>query len=648
MKKNKIWVNYLIKSTSLGLFLTFSITLNSQKNSIARVWNEVILECIRNDFARPTVHARNLFHLSAGIYDAWAIIEGKSKTYFLNNTIHGFNIPYQKTKYTGNKESNMEVAISYVAFRILNHRYEVSPGYAKSKVLIDETFSSLGYDPNFTSINYQSGNPAALGNYIAKRIIDYGWQDGSNEEYFYTNLNYKPVNKPLLLKNSGINGINDINRWQPLAFEKFVDQAGNELAGNVPEFLGPEWGKVLPFGLRKADLKILKRDGENYPVYFDPGSPPMFLDSEGNLNDAFVWNHSLVSIWGSHLNPDDQVVWDISPGGIGNLNFDEIACDLESLKKMYNINGGDHSPGHPYNPFTGKPYKKNLAFRGDYTRVIAEFWADGPDSETPPGHWFTILNYVSDHPSFEIKFEGINSMDRLEWDIKSYFILGGAMHDAAISAWSIKGFYDYVRPITAIRYMAGLGQSSDSNLPNYHPNGIKLVKGFIELVGKDDSLSGEKNRNVSKIKLYTWRGHDYIKDTDTGGNYAKSGWILSDNWWPYQRPTFVTPNFAGYVSGHSTYSRAAAEVLTLLTGCEYFPGGLGGFNASKNEFLFFEEGPNKDVHIQWATYRDASNQCSLSRIWGGIHPPVDDLPGRHIGEKIGINAFHYGVTFFKK
>ena len=41
---------------------------------------------------------------------------------------------------------------------------------------------------------------------------------------------------------------------------------------------------------------------------------------------------------------------------------DEIACDLESLKKMYNINGGDYSPGHPYNPFTGKPYKKNLAF----------------------------------------------------------------------------------------------------------------------------------------------------------------------------------------------------------------------------------------------------------------------------------------------
>ena len=40
-----------------------------------------------------------------------------------------------------------------------------------------------------------------------------------------------------------------------------------------------------------------------------------------------------------------------------------------------------------------------------------------------------------------------------------------------------------------------------------------------------------------------------------------------------------------------------------------------------------------------ATYRDASDQCSLSRIWGGIHPPADDIPGRLIGEQIGIESF---------
>lgn len=618
----------------------------SQKESIARIWNEVILEAIRNDFARPTVHARNLFHLSAGMYDAWAVFDGQSQTYFLGKSNHSFFIPYKKTHYPGNKEKNMEMAISYFAYRILNHRFEISPGYKKSKLVIDKIFSELGYDPDFKSINYNSGNPAALGNYIAKSIIDYGWQDGSNEKYFYTNLYYEPVNKPLILKNSGVNGINNINRWQPLAFEKFIDQSGNELAGNVPEFLGPEWGNVLPFSLSLKNLKNLVRDGQSFPVYYDPGPPPYFYEANEALNEEFVWNHSMVSIWSSHLDPDDGIIWDISPGGIGNLNIDDKYYNLDGLQKIYNINGGDNSTGHSLNPFTGKKYSENLAPRGDYTRVIAEFWADGPDSETPPGHWFTILNYVSDHEDFENKFEGVYPMDRLEWDIKSYFILGGAMHDSAIVAWGIKGFYDYVRPITALRYMANLGQSSDPYKPNFHPNGIKLIEGLIELVGSDDALVGTENENLNKIKVYSWRGHKYIENTNT--DYAKVGWILAENWWPYQRPTFVTPNFAGYVSGHSTYSRAAAEVLTLITGSEYFPGGLGEFIAKKNKFLVFEEGPSQDIKIQWATYRDASNQCSLSRIWGGIHPPVDDLPGRLIGEKIGINAFNFSKVYFNK
>jgi hypothetical protein len=110
--------------------------------------------------------------------------------------------------------------------------------------------------------------------------------------------------------------------------------------------------------------------------------------------------------------------------------------------------------------------------------------------------------------------------------------------------------------------------------------------------------------------------------------------------------TFVTPPFAGYISGHSTYSRAAAEIMTLLTGDEFFPGGLGEFHATKNEYLEVEDGPSVDVTLQWATYRDASDQCSLSRIWGGIHPPVDDIPGRFIGKKISANAFSLAERYF--
>ena len=144
--------------------------------------------------------------------------------------------------------------------------------------------------------------------------------------------------------------------------------------------------------------------------------------------------------------------------------------------------------------------------------------------------------------------------------------------------------------------------------------------------------------------MNAWKGPDYIENPAT--DQAGVDWILAENWWPYQRPTFVTPPFAGYVSGHSTYSRSAAEVLTLLTGDPYFPGGMGEFVAPKNEFLVFEEGPSMDVVLQWATYRDASDQCSLSRIWGGIHPPADDIPGRLMGLEIGPQAFEHAEQYF--
>ena len=273
------------------------------------------------------------------------------------------------------------------------------------------------------------------------------------------------------------------------------------------------------------------------------------------------------------------------------------------------------------NPITGAPYDTQMVPRGDYTRVLAEFWADGPDSETPPGHWFVILNEINDHPLLEKRYGGIGpELGPLEWDVKAYFALGGAMHDSAVAAWGIKGWYDYVRPLSAIRAMADRGQSSDPAQLSYSLDGISLYPGYIELVAPGDPLEGNAAENVGKIKLRAWRGPDFVNDSAV--DEAGVDWILAENWWPYQRPSFVTPPFAGYVSGHSTYSRAAAELLTELTGSPYFPGGMSGFEVIANEFLVFEEGPSVDMVLQWATYRDASDQCSLSRIWGGIHLDV--------------------------
>ena len=620
--------------------------------SVARRWSEVLLQAIRNDFARPTVHARNLFHISSAMYDAWATYAEAERPWLLGGSRAGVECPLPSLALPDDTETARTRAISYAAYRIIRHRFVDSPGASRITSDANALMGLLGFDVNDMSTDLGSGSAAALGNHIAQCYIEFGLADGANEENYYINRHYVPVNRELRPELPGNPLISDLNRWQPLLLIEFVDQAGNPTVQregtiafggpNQPEFLSPEWGAVVPFALSDDDLTVYQRDGFDYWVYHDPGMPPTI---EGDLADNHKWAFSLVSIWSSHLDPEDGVMIDISPASLGNIQTYPTA--FEDYPSFYNtLDGGDASVGYDVNPATGAPYEPQMVPRGDYTRVLAEFWADGPESETPPGHWFVILNEVNDHPLLVRRFAGSGPvLDLLEWDIKAYFVLGGAMHDAAVTAWGIKGWYDYIRPISSLRAMADLGQSSDENAPSYHENGIPLQDGLIELVQAGDPLAGDGNEHVGKIKLNAWRGPDFVEDA--ASDHAGAGWILAENWWPYQRPTFVTPPFAGYISGHSTYSRAAAEVMTAITGDAYFPGGMSGFDIARDEFLVFENGPSVDMTLQWATYRDASDQCSLSRIWGGIHPPVDDIPGRLIGIRIGTDAFSHALTFFE-
>ena len=615
--------------------------------SVARRWNEVLLAAIRNDYARPTVHARNLFHVSAAQYDAWAAmasnITPQPKPWLLGATeVVSCPLESLSTTFT---ESDIEIALSYASFRLIRHRFARSPGLSQIVKDSNTLMSYLELDPEDQATDYINGSPVALGNYIASCYIAFGQEDYANEYEDYKNKSYQPVNPALEPHMPGNPNIVDLNRWQPLALEHFIDQAGNPV-DEAPEFLSPEWGSVLTFALSPDDLTVFTREGEDYQyqVYHDPGAPPTI---DGDLADEYRWSHSFVAVWSSHLDPNvgrGAELIDISPNGIGNISVDQYPQDFPGHRSFFQDNGLDPGQGYRVNPATGEPYEPQMVPLGDYTRVLAEFWADGPDSETPPGHWFVILNEVNDHPESTRKLRGEgDDRTELEWDVISYFVLGGTMHDAAIAAWGVKGWYDYIRPISAIRAMADLGQSSDESLPSYHENGIPLKPGYIELVDADDPLAGDDQEHVGKIKLLAWRGPDYIENPDT--DVAGVDWILAENWWPYQRPTFVTPPFAGYVSGHSTYSRAAAEALTALTGDAYFPGGMSDFEAEQDNFLVFERGPSVSLTLQWATYRDASDQCSLSRIWGGIHPPADDIPGRLIGIKVGQKGFEHAMKF---
>ncbi len=622
--------------------------VNAQEDaSIAQFWNEAALAAISRDFARPTVHARNLFHSSIAIYDAWAAYDPNAEPYLLGRTRGTYTSTFSGVAIPDSPEAVQdarEVAISFAAYRLLIHRFQNSPGAFLTTVDLNQRMIDLGLDRFNTSTSYVNGGPAELGNYIAQQIINYGLTDGSNESADYANTYYQPLNSNIFPEQPGAGDVTDPNRWQAISLSVQIDQSGNAVSN--PPFLSPEWGNVVPFALHEDDLTVKQRDGHSWNVYFDPGIPPQ-LDTTSALGfeSLYKWNHCMVCVWQSHLDPDVDVMIDVSPANIGNLQSYPTA--FEDYVDFYDFeNGGVNSPGYTLNPITNQPYETQFVKMGDYARILAEFWADGPQSVTPPGHWFKIYNEIRHNPLWENKWMGQGpDLDQLEYDVKTYLTLGGAMHDAAITAWGIKGYYDIARPVTAIRYMSSKGQCSDPDGLNYHPAGMPLMPGLIEQVLDGDPLAGEENENVGKVKVYTWKGPDYIVDPET--SHAGVGWILGENWWPYQRPSFVTPPFAGYISGHSTFSRTAAEVLTLTTGSPFFPGGMSNFVAEQNDFLAFEQGPSETVILQWATYQDASDQCSLSRIWGGIHPPFDDIPGRLIGIELGPQVFNEANNIFE-
>src|SRR5262249_50421971 len=258
------------------------------------------------------------------------------------------------------------------------------------------------------------------------------------------------------------------------------------------------------------------------------------------------------------LDPASPATLDSSPAGFGN---DPL--------------GTNNGAGYPMNPVTHQPYTPMPVKRADFGRVIAEFWADGPSSETPPGHWNLMANAIADNPLTVKRIGGVGPIvNDLEWDVKAYFAVNGATHDAAVECWGTKRVYDSVRPISQIRYMGGLGQSSDAMGPSYDPHGLPLVPGMIEVITPESSAPGERHAALAaflgELALHVWPGPPADPTTQVSG----AAWIRAKNWLPYQRDTFVTPAFASYFSGHSTFSRAAAEVLTRLTGSQYFPGGL--------------------------------------------------------------------------
>jgi PAP2 superfamily len=214
----------------------------------------------------------------------------------------------------------------------------------------------------------------------------------------------------------------------------------------------------------------------------------------------------------------------------------------------------------------------------DEQKVISEYWANGPASETPPGHWNGFLQKMS-----------VDRGHSLSTDVKLFFALSNAVMDAGIVCWDCKRTYDSVRPVTAVRALYA-GQT---------------VVGF--------------------------------RGTAAGQGI---GPMQGETWHPYQSYNFTTPPFAEFTSGHSTFSASSAEVLKLLTGSDHF-GFSTTITAGDPVALFEANVPAQPVTLSFSTFSAAAEQAGLSRIYGGIHFPSGNSYGLTSGKKLGdtvVNA----------
>ena len=213
-------------------------------------------------------------------------------------------------------------------------------------------------------------------------------------------------------------------------------------------------------------------------------------------------------------------------------------------------------------------------------KMIAEYWSDGANSEQPPGHWALFAQFIS-----------ARDHHSLDDDVKMFFVLTNAMLDAGIAAWDAKRTYDSIRPVTAIPL---------------------LFRG-------------------KKIRAWGGPGKGTVE-------------MDGSQWIPYQLATFPTPPFPDYVSGHSTYSAAAARILALWTGSERFGHSVTLAAGSSR----IEPGltPAQPITLKWETFTEAANEAGMSGRYGGIYFTSADMAGRKLGRLVADRAWAKVQSYF--
>jgi Vanadium chloroperoxidase N-terminal domain len=498
-------------------------------------WDEQLLSTIRAHPPQtgPTITARALGVLHTATYDAWAAYDPVAKV-----TQSGG--PKQQVASRIN-EDNKKKAISYAAARVLNDLFPVPsgcPGTPPKPFCPSASYKTP--DTVLVELGY-SVNPGL--------VADPG--DANADPAAVGNLAAKAV----------------------LDF-RYTD-GSNQLGGYADTTYTPanQWNQVID-RWRWQPLCVLTALGvqDGFPPVRDPNATSC-PDSTTPSESHYALQKALTPQWGK-----------VKP-------FSLAASQYRVTGPPRNANGTCCSTT---DIVTAVKDTGNLS---DSSKARAEYWADGPKSEFPPGHTAVFAQALSRKKGHS-----------LDTDAKLFFLVGNAMMDASIASWYQKFLggwptvtpftkYDFVRPITAIR------------------------------------------------EYYKTQNPPTVPGAWLGPNNG-FGDVPAEKWLPYQALTVVTPGFPEYVSGHSTFTAAGATMLASFNGSDTFAASVI-IKAGSSKIEPGGNVPPTNVTLTWPTFSDASNDAGMSRRWGGIHFQTGDYHGRALGRQVAQYVWGTGQNYIK-
>lgn len=227
----------------------------------------------------------------------------------------------------------------------------------------------------------------------------------------------------------------------------------------------------------------------------------------------------------------------------------------------------------------------------DEQKMIAEFWAGGPGTVTPPGMWVVFLDIV-------LRSNNSSLYD----EIKSYTILCSSLYQSGICAWRLKRDHLQARPIQKIRQYEYANEiNQDWNTKSLGQYWLPYQELNFVTPPFPDFVSGHSTFSSSSAKVFS-----YLFGTDT---INLRNPVINNGILQYLSPVL-----------QNSISNLKLNDVYILNGSSTIQTGLA---------------PDRTINLNWSSWKDMAESSGSSRIYGGIHVESSNQSGLYLGSLIG-------------